>query len=320
MSTNRLPLILAFCSTICTALAVAPTFAADPPARKVLLIGIDGCRPDAMEVAATPNLDRLVRRGAISRNTSILGPRPTTSDTISGPGWSSIFTGVWADKHGVDDNSFEGRNYDRYPHLFTLLRRSHPDAVTGSFCTWKPIDEYIVSSATVSQCLFEDEGGTSAWVAGDARVADAAAAFLAEQNPDVVCAYFGQVDETGHAKGFHPTVPDYVAAIEQVDTHVGQLLKAIESRPSAGTEEWLVLVTTDHGGVGLRHGDGHDVEEIRRVFLIASGPGVVDPGPDRQTYLVDAVPTALTWLNVTIDPTWELDGAAFGIGNIGEKE
>lgn len=62
--------------------------------RKVLFIGIDGCRPDAIEKADTPNIDRLVANGVMSTNTSILGPRDCGNETISGPGWSSIFTGV----------------------------------------------------------------------------------------------------------------------------------------------------------------------------------------------------------------------------------
>jgi predicted AlkP superfamily pyrophosphatase or phosphodiesterase len=287
--------------------------AADPPARKVLLIGIDGCRPDAIAKANTPNLDRLIRGGAFSTNTSILGPRKTDNDTVSGPGWSSIFTGVWADKHGVNDNDFKGKNYARYPHFFALLRQAKPDAVTASFADWKPIHDDILSAATVAEGTKDDLKGHEQWAAGDARLAAAASKYLREADPDAVCVYFGQVDETGHAKGFHPTVPEYVAAIERVDRHIGDLLDAIAARPNAKNEQWLVIVTTDHGGQGTKHGGGHDVEDIRRVFLIASGPGVKDPGPTRQTYLVDAVPTALAWLRVPIDPKWELDGTPFAV-------
>lgn len=305
MTTLRLLSLVLACSTV--------TQAAEPPARKVLLIGIDGCRADALEAAKTPNLHRLIKAGAFSTNTSILGPRETGSDTVSGPGWSSIFTGVWADKHGVKDNEFAGRNYARYPHFFSLLRQARPDAVTASFADWGPIHEHILSSATVTGGVAETGKGPEAWATADVKVVEDATRYLRDGNPDAVCVYLGQVDETGHAKGFHPTVPEYVAAIERVDGFVGELLSAIDSRPTAANEEWLVIVTTDHGGQGTHHDKGHDVEEIRRVFLIASGPGVKDPGSQRQTYLVDTVPTALTWLHVPIDPKWELDGTPFGV-------
>lgn len=280
---------------------------------KVLLIGIDGCRPDAIARANTPQLDRLVERGVMSTNTSILGPRECGNETISGPGWSSIFTGVWADKHGVMDNEFEGSNYKRYPHFFSLLKQQRPDAVTASFVDWKPIADNIVSDADVSFCPAEELKGADAYEKADEQVTAKASEFLKSKPVDAACVYFGQVDERGHAGGFHPNVPTYTAAIEKVDRHVGRLLDAIAARPDAANEEWLVVITSDHGGQGTTHSSGHQIEEIRRVFLIVSGPGV-DRAADRQTYIVDAVPTALAWLGVELDPKWELDGTPFAVG------
>lgn len=290
-------------------LLAATSFAGE---RKVLFIGIDGCRPDAITKASTPHLDQLIKEGAYSTNTSILGPRECGNETVSGPGWSSIYTGVWADKHGVMNNDFVDSNYERYPHFFSLLRQKRPNAITASFCDWKPIAEKIVSHATVNECPTEELKGAEAYVAADATLAQQAAEFLKSKPADAVCVYLGQVDETGHAKGFHPSVAEYVAAIETVDQHVGTLLEAIAARPQAADEDWLVILTTDHGGQGLRHSEGHKIDEIRRVFLLAHGPGIKTPPADHQTYIVDMVPTALTWLGVKIDPKWELDGTAFG--------
>ena len=89
--------------------------AQQPGPQRVLMIGIDGVRPDALAAARTPNLDRLIRTGAFTDTTQILGTRYSKNDTISGPGWSSILTGVWADKHGVHDNEFTGKNYRMLP-------------------------------------------------------------------------------------------------------------------------------------------------------------------------------------------------------------
>ena len=71
--------------------------------------------------------------------------------------------------------------------------------------------------------------------------------------------YFGACDETGHRDGFHPSVPSYIKAIETVDSHVGKLLKSIESRPNYENEDWLILISSDHGGQGTGHGKGHNV-------------------------------------------------------------
>ena len=40
------------------------TYAAEPPAKYVLVIGVDGLRPDALKKAATPNFDKLAQNGA----------------------------------------------------------------------------------------------------------------------------------------------------------------------------------------------------------------------------------------------------------------
>lgn len=69
----------------------------------MLYLGIDGARFDALQAATTPTL----AAGIHSDTCLILGDRYRENDTISGPGWSTILTGVWADKHGVNDNSFK---------------------------------------------------------------------------------------------------------------------------------------------------------------------------------------------------------------------
>ena len=41
----------------------------------VLVIGIDGLRPDAMQKAKTPNIDALIQNGAVSFQCQILGEK-----------------------------------------------------------------------------------------------------------------------------------------------------------------------------------------------------------------------------------------------------
>jgi len=292
-------------------LEVSASRGEEPSARKLLLIGIDGCRPDALRAARTPHLDALAEAGKLVEGTLILSPRYRRSNTVSGPGWSSILTGVWADKHGVHDNSFQGKQYDRFPHFFQRLKQHDPDCFTASLVTWAPIHEHIVAGADLSRVL---EGAEKNDHAGaDLLAAREAADILREAKTTAVFAYFGQVDETGHRKGFHPTVPEYVQAIERVDAHVGTLVDAVRARPRYAEEEWLFLVGTDHGGRGTDHGGGHDVPEILETFLIVSGPSVDRSAIAGPTYMVDLPVTALVHLGVAIDPRWQLDGRPLGV-------
>src|SRR5262249_34107101 len=98
--------------------AASPPQALAERANKVLIVGIDGCRTDALLKAKAPHLHGLIRSGAFSESTRVLPEHDTGVDTSSGPGWSAILTGVWADKHRVRDNSFEVSNYIDYPHFF----------------------------------------------------------------------------------------------------------------------------------------------------------------------------------------------------------
>ncbi len=282
-------------------------WAADPTP-KVLVIGVDGCRPDALKAAKTPNIDALIQQGMLFTGTDIREPDATDkADTISGPGWSNLLTGVWPDKHHVLDNQFSEPNYEQYPHMFARLKEVRPNAVTASFSTWAPIEGEIVSAADVSRNFSEEPKDYVRW---DLEAATACAEYLKTAKADLVVCYQGEVDGAGHAHGFHPTVPQYITAIETVDANVGELTAAIKSRPHFADEDWLVIVCTDHGGRGTGHGGGHAEPQIRSTFLIVSGAGAEHGNSDTPTWQVDVVPTALTHLGVNILPKWNLDGQA----------
>jgi predicted AlkP superfamily pyrophosphatase or phosphodiesterase len=262
--------------------------------KKVLLIGIDGCRPDALKQARVPHLDQLIREGAFS-------DRAQTDDiTDSGPCWSSMLTGVWRAKHGVRDNHFEGANYRQYPHFFRRLKQARPQAFTASVVHWAPINTRIVADADVVVASHHDS-----------RVAEEAARLLRERDPDAVFVHFDDVDAAGHLRGFHPNVAPYRQAIERTDAHVGRLLEAVRGRRTYEREDWLILVATDHGGSARGH--GRNVPEHRTIFLIVSGPAAVRARIDPAPNVVDVAATALTHVGVAIDRAWDLDGKPVGL-------
>src|SRR5690606_32586054 len=130
---------------------------------------------------------------------------------------------------------------------------------------------------------------------------------------DCLFLYFGQVDETGHKHGFHPSVPEYIAAIERVAKHVGDVLTALDKRPTRDQEDWLIVVTSDHGGKGTGHGSGHRVPEILNSFLIVSGESAQRGKFEEQTYLVDPCVTVLAHLGIKLADEWKLDGVPRGL-------
>ncbi len=258
------------------------TFQAFAQQPKLLIIGIDGCRADALTAANTPNLDALIANGISSLDAL------NDDITISGPGWSAMLTGVWSDKHGVTDNSFNGSNYDQYPHFFKYLEDFDPNFHTASFCHWGPINDQIV----------QDHADFKLNISTDAEVASQAAAYLTVNNPDALFLHFDDVDHAGHSSGFSPETPEYIAAIEGVDTYVGTVMEALTGRASYDQEKWLILVSTDHGGRGFGHG-GNTLEE-QNIFVIASGDHLPTEPLTRDS-MVTTIPIPENCLNVPFE-------------------
>ena len=147
--------------------------------RKVLIIGIDGVRSDALEAANTPNLDAI-------RDNGLYSPDALNDDiTISGPGWSAILCGVWSDKHLVTGNDFSGNNFEDYPSIFTLVEGLHPDLNTASICHWSPINNEIVQGAADFNIN----------LASDALISSESASYLSTQDPDLMFIHFDSIDD-----------------------------------------------------------------------------------------------------------------------------
>ena len=206
-----------------------------------------------MQPANTPNTDRLIANGVFS-------PDALNEDiTISGPGWSAILCGVTSPKHLVTGNNFTVNDYATYPSVFKRIEDHDSTFHTVSICHWAPINDFIVQS-------FVDFKINAS---SDSDVSMQASNYLAVNDPDAMFLHFDDVDHAGHAHGFSPDVPEYITAIEDVDALLGPILQTIENRPNYANEDWLILLTSDHGGVGNSHG-GTTIEH-RKVIMVASG-------------------------------------------------
>ena len=236
--------------------------------KKALIIGIDGCRADAMALAQTPNLDALIANG-------IYSPNALNSDiTISGPGWSAILCGVWSPKHLVTGNNFTINDYDNYPSIFRHAEEFDPNINTLSICNWNPINDYIVQNYVDFKLN----------VSSDAEVSNQASSYISSNDPDLIFLHFDEVDHAGHTYGFDPNVAQYISAIETVDSQISPILNAIEQRPNYTNEDWLILISSDHGGMSTSHG-GTSIEH-REVAFIASGNSVATQLIEKDSTLV----------------------------------
>lgn len=222
--------------------------------KKVLFIGIDGCRADVMMSTPTPNIQNLISQSIYS----IDGLCAAT--TWSGNGWSTMLTGVWHTKHNVQDNNFASPNYVNYPDFLTRAETYNPALRTISLAHWSPINDNIIQTADVKSNF-----------ATDLAVKNAAVTALQNDNPDILFVDFDDVDHAGHSYGFSSTVSQYVNSIKTTDSYIGEIVAAMKNRPSYNNEDWLVVLTTDHGAIESSHGGGNLSE--RNIFMVYSNPG-----------------------------------------------
>ena len=272
--------------------------------KKVLVIGIDGLRPDSLMKAKTPSLDFLIENGSVTYHSYAGGElgNETQQVTSSGPGWSSILTGVWTNKHGVTDNSFSNQNYDKYPHFFRRLKESNPSLFLSSFVQWTPIHTYILSDS--------DESGNGS----DEYVSEMGAKSIKKGEVDVLFLHFDDVDHAGHAYRYGNDYPEYINSIEKTDRLIGFVLEEIDKK---NHENWMVVVTTDHGG--LNYGHGGQSNDERTIFFIASGGKtpvrILEKGPGH----VAVAPTVFNHLGIEVDPEWGWEEGPFPFSSLGEK-
>ena len=265
---------------------------------KVLVVGLDGVRPDALAVADTPIIDMLTRHAAYS----FTARTQSTAPTKSGPGWASIMTGVEPDKHEVTNNLnevLEGHN-QLYP---SFLQRAHEElgSLAVAAAHWAPV--LLLNPADVLEEVA---------LGNDPSVASQMSDFLYANDYDVHFLHLDDPDAAGHSAGFAVGNPLYLEAISNSDTYIGGLLDSLLMRPTIEDEDWLIVVTTDHGGGGFDHGAMN--AENQTVFLVVAGTSVVPgliPGPN-VTHM-DVHPTVMFFLGLPPKADWNLDGQIRGL-------
>ena len=237
----------------------------------VLVVAWDGVRDDERRAARTPHLDAV---GATGFLTPVrVDPR---NPTWSGPVWTTVFTGVYSDAHGVRSNDFSSNRFDLYPDVITRLLDARPDASAFACGEWAPLFTTdsggpLFPHAAHRPALAGDAPLSLDTIAAmDEATTGRVAAELLTHDHTIVFAYLVLPDMVGHDQG---VTPAYREAIERCDAQLGVLLAAISARPTRADEDWTVIVLTDHGHRDEGH-HGGDSDAERIAWIAASGPGL----------------------------------------------
>lgn len=295
--------------------------------KRVLIVGIDGVRSDALkrqvDAGKAPVMAKLIANGTVTWNAYVGGDpgTPTQQATSSGPGWTSILTGTWIDLHHVNGNGSPPCDkpdltgsylVTQAPHFARRLKEAAPSAYVSSIVSWNWIEDYLVA-AQPDVIDHHEKGLADSYPPRDADVKNKAVAHLAAADPDVLFLHFDQVDGAGHHTGFSPSSAPYLEAITTVDGLVGDVLTAIGRRPRFAEEKWMVIVLADHGGTpGGAHGGQSEGERI--IPLVVSGGGVPKGVSTASPGMVAVPATVMRYLGVGIPASWRFAGNAFATG------
>ncbi|WP_339711471.1 alkaline phosphatase family protein [uncultured Kriegella sp.] len=317
-------IVIAFCVVQCGADSKAKKPKIGDVEKKVVFVIIDGIAADMLKNVNTPNLDDIAEVGGFAE-AYVGGERDGYSETptISAVGYNSLLTGVWANKHNVFGNEIKAPNY-RYPTIFRVFKDNFPMKKTAIFSTWldnrtKLIGEglpetkkikmnYAFDGFELDTINFPHDSERTYIKKIDEKVAIEAARYIESEGPDMSWVYLEFSDDMGHKFG---DSPELNAAIEFEDRLMGKIWDAVQERERSFNEDWLVVVTTDHGR-SAKDGKGHggQSDRERSTWIITNAMNTNTYFKEEKPAIVDITPTILRFMNLEMDDNvlFELDG------------
>lgn len=242
--------------------------------KKAIIIGYDGCRADALNFVENnfSGVNKMLTEGA-SLNYVYCGgvnyPAVNTQDTSTAPGWCSVLTGEWADKTGITGNGITKSL--EYKTLMTSLTEDGVIDSANFITIWGGHFEADNSTYKLEKEYCEENKlnvnfslNSTNTIAANAAIKDINQADCS----DFIFAIYEGTDGAGHSFGFSTNNPIYQAGFRINDMLAYRTLKAIESRDTYESEDWLIILTSDHGGFGTDHG-GPTIQE-RMVFVVTN--------------------------------------------------
>ena len=261
-------------------LALSSTGLVQDPPPLLVLVSIDGLRPDYITAAAAlgvkaPNLRRFMTEGAYAQGVQGVVP------TVTYPSHTTLLTGVWPAKHGILANStFDPLQKNsqgwywytediRVPTLWDAAAQAGRTTASvqwpvtvGAHVTWNipefwrastPDDAKLLRAVSTPGLLESAQrtlgaysGGIDTSIADDQVRARYALWILENKHPALLTLHLSALDHIEHETG--PFSSDSVAVLEQLDAIIGNIRETAE-RLSPGRA--FIAVVSDHGFVQI---------------------------------------------------------------------
>lgn len=257
--------------------------------RRVIIVVLDGLRPDAIERFELRHIQRLMSRGASTLNATTVAPSITTAAV------TSLLTGVSPMRHGISTDRIAlpaVSNLVAIPEMLT--QRGYP---SSAFMADVPMLVRGIANRVTKRLGF----GASRFCGKTApEITLAARSTLRTQRRGLIVFHWPDADRAGHARGWMS--PAYEEACHALDGSLGMLaaLAHVDDDPST-----LLIACADHGGGGFvpnDHNSDHPADRTIPLLLAGAAVGPTELGP---VTLLDIAPTTLWALGVQPPPSLE---------------
>lgn len=266
----------------------------------VLVISIDGLRPDAIAKYNAETLLRLMREGTFTLKAQTIQPSKTL------PSHTSMLTGVDVDKHGINWNTDQTDDHGHVdvPTMFAVAKaQGYRTAAIFSKTKFHHLE--VPNSLDYVRSPQGERWLTNKWTAR--RTLAEVEKYLESdaEAPNMMFVHIGEPDYAGHIYGW--MTPMYGRAVIEADETVDEILEEADEKFGAGN--YTVIVTADHGGNGKSHG-GKDPRSTT-IPWITWGKGVKQGAALPATVrTMDTAATALWLLGLDSPDGWEGNAVA----------
>lgn len=297
--------------------------------RKAVFIIVDGIPADQIERLHTPAIFDIASKGAYGRayTGGEIGGYSQTP-TISAIGYTNLLTSTWFNKHNVGGNSDLNPNYN-YWTIFRIAKEQPVPAKTAIYSSWTDnrtvllgegknetghlkID-YVKDGYDLDTLGFPVKDKDLHIFDIDEQISKDASAGIRQDAPDLSWVYLWYTDDAGHIAGNGQYFDEYV---RKADIQVARIWEAVKYREANYDEEWMVVVTTDHGRGENGHGHGGQSERERTTWISTNVP-VNTHFSDGRLAITDIAPSICRFMGYRVpqDVLWEQDGMPF-IGDV----
>lgn len=249
---------------------------------KVILISIDGMRPDGLQQCGNPFVEELKKLGSYTMDASSMIPSVTL------PCHMSIFHSVPPIRHGILTNTYTPP-VRPFPGLFEQIHNAGKTA--AMFYGWEPLRDV----ARPSSLLTAEFVHSYAKDQTDTILTDRALRAMKDYEPDFVFLYMVETDEKGgHDNGWMSD-----AYLNCISIAIDNVKRVIETFG----DTYTVIVTSDHGGHDRGHGSEMPEDMTIPMFFVGSE---FKPGEELHGLsLVNLAPTIAQLLQIPAAREWE---------------